>query len=259
MKHTFLKAVETILGECGLLVCHIGKAETMQNLPLSYIQSRNATSTATTNPDTPPNIDDTNRWVLLIDTLQHMTGFQNIVDYNEHDEKFVVGMKCKQCRANWIWNPALFQIQMAKRMSTTSYNDFFDGPAMIQYQFPSRIVEEVWCRDDYDDNDDSFCRGHGYDPEIVNVPVSSLIVNTSLVANGGRGVFTTQPIQKGSYIIVDDCVNGIIVPIPTLDLLETASDVLTNVSEFWEVVSDGFMDGYGWMDNFLVRDNDDHH
>jgi hypothetical protein len=255
----FLTAIDTVLGECGLLVTHIGPSETLRNLPISYLR--------TIHSDRLANVDDTNRWVLLIDALQHIKGFVNIVDYNEQHEKFVVGMKCKQCRANWIWNPALFQIQMAQRRTNHHHNDddddgtllstppplhFFDGPTMIQYQFPSRIVEEIWCRDDYDNNDSSFCRGHGYDPDIVNVPLSSLVVGTSLVANGGRGVFTTQPITKGSYIIVDDCVEGIIIPIPTLDILYTAVSEMSNVTDFWDVVTEGFVDGYGWMDNFLV-------
>jgi hypothetical protein len=144
---------------------------------------------------------------------------------------------------------------MTKQMTMNgSVPSYFDGPTMIHFQFPSRIVEDVWCRDDYDENDITYCRGHGYDPDIVNVPLSSFVVGSSLVANGGRGVFTTRQIQKGSYIFVDDCVSGIIVPITTLELLYTAAKRMTNVSEFWELVSDGFMDGYGWTDSFLVRD-----
>ena len=251
MDHTFLSVVETVLGDCGLLVCHIGEAETIRNLPVSYFKSTGSS----TSSSTLPKVDNTNRWVVFIDALQQIKGFQNIVDYNERHEKFVVGMKCKTCRSNWIWNPALFQIQMAQRMSNSNgIPSYFDGPTMIQYQFPSRIVEEVWCRDDSDEHDISFCNGHGYDPDVVNVPLSSFVVGTSLVANGGRGVFTTQSISKDSYVIVDDCVNGIIVPITTLDLLYTATKSMTNVSDFWEVVSDGFMDGYGWTTSFLVRD-----
>ena len=250
MNHTFLSTIDSVLGDCGLLICHIGETETIRNLPGSYLKS-----SRTDNNSTLPHIGRNNRWVHFIDAIQEVKGFQNIVDYNEQQQKFIVGMKCKQCRSNWIWNSALFQIQMAKRMTNSGIrSSLFDGATMIQYQFSSRIVEEVWCRDDQDDDDATYCRGHGYDPDIANVPLSSLVVGTSLVANGGRGVFTTQTIAKGSYITVDDCVGGMIVPIPTLGLLYTAAEStsMAEVSEFWEVVAHGFVNGYGWMDSFLV-------
>lgn len=246
INQTFIGTVDTILGDCGLLVCHIGEAEMIGNLPVSYFKSTNGSTVH-------QNIDNSNRWVRLIDAIQHIKGFQNIVDYNEQRQKIVVGMKCKQCRSNWIWNDAEFRIQIAKRINDSIRSSFFDSPAMMSYQFPSRIVEEIWCRgESHDDNDRSYCHGHGYDPDNGNVPISALVVGNSLVANGGRGVFTTQRIPKGSYVILDDCVNGIIVPIPTVELLYTAADAMENATEFWDVVSDGFLDGYGWTDSFLV-------
>jgi hypothetical protein len=107
--------------------------------------------------------------------------------------------------------------------------------------------------DYYSSTDVQSCTGHGFDPDILNVPVASLIVQSSSVANGGRGVFTTQPIAKGSTIILDDCVNGLIIPITTWKLLETASRTMEHVSDFWDVVFDGFANGYGWSESFLVR------
>ena len=239
-----------------MLVCHTGPAETMRNLPVSFL--RNAGNEH----------GKTNRWVALIDMIHQSAGFQNIVDYNEKSEKIVIGLKCRQSRADWIWNPAVFQIQIAKRMThhgvadKSGDNFHFDGPSMVGYQFPSRTVEEVWCRnkwkvtgidDYYESDDDISCTGHGYDPEIINIPISSFIVNTSVVANGGRGVFTTHKIAKGTTVLMDDCTQGLIIPITTLNLLETAESTMENVSEFWDVVVDGFLYGYGWADTFLVR------
>ena len=250
---TLIRAADLVLGECGMLVCHTGRAETMRNLPVSLW------NTIGTEYDS-----NNNRWVAFIDSLHHSSssGFQNVVDYNENNEKIVIGMKCQQCRANWIWNPAVLQIQIKQRMKP-NVDWFWDGPTMVHYQFPSRIVEEVWCRHrqyttnmEYTDNVDS-CTGHGFDPEQINIPVSSLRVDTSLVADhGGRGVFTTQAIGKGSMILLDDCVEGMILPISTLKLFETATQKMTNGSNVWHVVVDGFAHGYGWSESFLVRFRD---
>ena len=247
INQTFLSRVDTMLGHCGLLVCHIGKVETIGNLPTSYLKSHTSQGSTLHH-----NVANSNRWVQLIDVMQQIQGFQNIVDYNEHHHKFVIGMKCKECRSNWIWNAASFQIQMTKRIHEKNPPSLLDGPTIMSYQFSSRIVEEVWCREEENQNDRHYCHGHGYDPDMGNVPISALVVGTSRVANGGRGVFTSQHIPKGSYIALDDCVNGIIIPIATLELLNTASYAMENVSEFWEVVLDGFIDGYGWSDSFLV-------
>jgi hypothetical protein len=91
MNPTFLSVVDTVLGECRL-VCHIGDAETTRNLPVSYFTS----TTSNSSSNILPNIDNSNRWVLLIDALYQIKGFENVVDYNERHQKFVVGMKCKQ-------------------------------------------------------------------------------------------------------------------------------------------------------------------
>ena len=252
-----MNAIDRALGKCGILVCHTGPTESMRNLPVSFLKSiRNGSSSD-------------NRWVAFIDAMHRSNGFQNIVDYSENNEKIVVGMKCQQCRANWIWNAAVIQIQIFKRIihhgpGESTVELFFDGPTLVKYQFPSRIMEEVWCRSERDIGigikDEnvyakvgvSSCTGHGFNPDIINVPVSALVVNTSLVANGGRGVFTTQPIVKGSTIILDDCVQGMIIPITTLKLLETATLTMENISDFWDVVAIGFVEGYGWSKSFLV-------
>ena len=251
-------------------MCHTGRAETMRNLPVSLLNTVRTLH------------DSSNRWVAFIDALHHHTELANIVDYSEGHEKIVIGMKCHRSRAHWIGNPAVFQIRMAQRIQPgVEMMLWWDAATMMQYQFPSRIVEEVWRRNHHchhhslnmagmdqnehkntNDDDDNYyysrddidsCTGHGFDPEIINVPVSSLFVKPSLVANGGRGVFTTQFIAKGSTIILDDCVQGLIVPIPTLQLLETARRTMVNVSDFWKVVTDGFVHGYGWSESFLAR------
>jgi hypothetical protein len=238
-----------VLDECGILVCHIGAAETMNDLPISFLNVTNDVYQ--------------NHWSTLIKRLQHEIGYKHIIDYVEVQQKFVIAMKCSQCRSNWLWNEAEWQIQILHRIISSKNNEismlsYFDGASMMQYQFTSRIVEEVWRRnendddrnndDDDDDNNNDVWSGHGYDPEKINVPLSSLEVRMSNVANGGRGVYTTQKILKGSIMFLEDCVEGMFIPSTTFASLRRMYNEMKykNISDFWEVVFEGYVYGYGW-------------
>lgn len=70
---------------------------------------------------------------------------------------------------------------------------------MLTYQFPSKPIEVVFCRGHPHIKE---CReGHGFDPERLNVPLSSLEVKqSSLGERVGRGVFATIDIPQQSYV-----------------------------------------------------------
>lgn len=212
---------------------------------------------------------------VYVDVLEHSTinqsigtsssSFHSIVDYSEQQFKFVIAMKCEECRSNWLWNEAEVQIEFLKRIGMHEKLSFFDSATMMQYQFTSRIVEEIWCRtqqllqvkgntnvDYVGKNDQDIAwkcgNGHGFDPDKVHVPVSSFEVKSSLVANGGRGIYAKHNIQKGSMIMIDECVDAIVFPMDTVNLLWEAADTMVNVSDFWNVIANNFLGGYGWDD-----------
>jgi len=118
----------------------------------------------------------------------------------------------------------------------------------MQYQFPTRVVEHTWCL-----GKSEICgNGHGFDPEISNVPVFSFEVKPSAIANGGRGVFAKEFIPKGSLIGLEECVHGMFASSQTVDLLEVSGNEFENLSDFWEVVDTAYFDGYGWSGSFYV-------
>lgn len=196
----------------------------------------------------------------IIDQHLFGIGFTNVVDYAEGRENFLLVMKCSQTRSNWMWNEAEWNLKIHQRLvesNRSSIDSFIDGATIMPYQFPSRTVEELWCRKDpYAGTNTSSCgNGHGFDPEIANTASSAVVVQQSIAVNGGRGVFTTQPIAQDSTISLGTCVEGIHVPSSTLQTLIDGYHKMeeADISDFWDATYLGFIDGYGWIAEDFVR------
>jgi hypothetical protein len=233
------------LRECGILISRSDEAITWNDLPISLINTAG------------PNHK---KLFLFIEVLNQI-GFKNVVEYMETQKQFVVAMKCSQSRSNWVWNEAEWKMKMYRRLLRTNATNlsYFDGASMMQYQYTTRLVEDAWCRHQSPPlvtNADAKCStGHGFDPEILNVPVSSFEIQPSRLAHGGRGVFTTQAIPKGTSLFLEGYVQAIVVPSATLTLVMEAEEKMevSNISDFWDVLHAGFIDGYGWLTNDYVR------
>jgi hypothetical protein len=233
-------AFSQALGDEGIFVAQVGEVENMDDLPTSFY------------PD--------NQLGTFLDGLEKF-GFESIVDYSEAHGRFieswgfVVAMKDSASRANWFRNEAEINLQIAQRILPSTELSFFDGASMMQYQFTSRIDEEIWCRDRVDGECST---GHGFDPYLPNLPHSAFTVQPSTVAKGGRGIFATQFVPKGTMIGLEECVHGMFLPSTTFDLMRTAAEEIEDsdenqVSDFWDVVFWGYVDGYGWIDSAYVR------
>jgi hypothetical protein len=198
-------------------------------------------------------------------------GFESLLDYavpnsimnNDAAEtsSIVVALKNSDSRAQWFQNEAQVSLALATRLvipSSVSMPLHFDGATMMQYQFTSRIVEEAWCsprRTARNTMDNVWCqRGHGFSPDLVNIPTLHLSVRPSTVANGGRGVYSTQRIPLGSTLALDDYVNHIYLPSITIDYMHLAMEAFDeSVSRFWSVVYWGYIEGYGFSLTEYVR------
>ena len=183
----------------------------------------------------------------ILDQQLYDIGFTNMVDYMEEVKKFLVVMKCSHSRSKWLWNEAEWNLKLPTTVT------FIDSASIMHYQFATRTVEESWCRN-YPiagSNTHTCMNGHGFDPDIMDTPSSSCVVRHSNAANGGRGVFATKPIAEGSTVALGSCVQGIVVPSSTLQHLIAGSFKMekTHVSDFWDVVYFGFIEGYGWFEN----------
>jgi hypothetical protein len=210
---------------------------------------------------------------VMFHTIQYLerAGYPTIVDYIVHDggtsrlltrhssSRFVVAMKNSDSRARWLRNEAEIKLDIARRSHHIPSRESvfqFDGATMTQYQFTSRVVEEAWCAavvgqpsDDESANNKKWCAdGHGYNPDTVtNIPASSLAVRPSRVANGGRGVFTTEFIRQGSALAVEEYVHMIFVPSVTVSLMNQATEYVdTSISKFWAVTNQAYIQGYGF-------------
>lgn len=233
-----MEAFSRALGEDGIFIAQVGEMDEFDDPPASLF----------------PN----DHFVSFVQGLEQF-GFESIVDYEEAHGRlvevwaFVLAMKDSETRANWYMNEAELNLKISQRSMKTTNGEspflFFDGASMMHYQFASRIVEETWCRD----KPERCLTGHGYDPELMNAPRSSFEVRPSIIAKGGRGVFATDFIPKGSVIGLEECVHGMFLPSTTFALMrEAAEEIDETISEFWDVVFWGYVDGYGWIDSSYV-------
>ena len=146
-------------------------------------------------------------------------------------------------------NEAQFNLKLRRRSIQSHYGEsslsFIDSATMRSYQYPSKASAVVFCRR----SPKSFgCpQKPGYDPEMPNIPSSSLKVAKSRVAdNAGRGVFTLVDIPANAYIALESLVNFVTFEDKTVEIQEglfsnkvieaTSGDVL-----------DAYMHGYGYF------------
>jgi hypothetical protein len=172
--------------------------------------------------------------------------------------------------------------------------EYFDDGTMKSYEHPSRYIENTWCHSTAAALNKGLCGDFSYDASrysgrnpyhrmdnsVADVPSSSFYVGSSTVGDrSGRGVFTKVFIPKGSYIGMDDCVNGMFVPPNVLSLIQTIIDHYDNADDSEDGGDEdtfddddkeedasaskltnttilrnhkrlfNYIDGYGWYDN----------
>jgi hypothetical protein len=189
-------SVYHILGACGILTLHAANLETKIGLP---VLTWNA-------------FEQSNQMMWSIfDQHLFSIGFTNVVEYMESRKQFLMAMKCSPTRSKWLRNEAEWNVKIHQRLAHSNLSSlisFIDGASLMQYQFPAHTVEESWCQKYpfFGSNISSCGAGHGFDPDITDIPPSAFFVQHSTLVNGGRGVFTTQPIAKNSTIALGACV-----------------------------------------------------
>jgi hypothetical protein len=209
-------------------------------------------------------------FVSLVQRLEQ-AGFESVVDYAAHSNDlslvpskastwFVVAMKDQASRTNWFRNEAEINVDIAKRSVLARPGEalfrHLDAATMMQYQFTSRVVEEAWCAASSSSSNrpitegptDAYCSlGRGFSPDLVVISSSALSVRPSAVANGGRGVYATQFMARGSVLALKDLVHVIFVTHRAAAymsrLLKTIDE---SIATFWSVVYGKYLLGYGF-------------
>jgi hypothetical protein len=230
----FTQAIAHALDESGIFIAQIGET--------AYIND-------------PPEYYDLESLTAEFIRGLEKAGFESIVRYEEMHGRFtapwsfLLAMKDITTRSDWFASEAEVALAMHERcISQAGTEDmfrFFDGATMMSYQFPSRVIEESWCKSNH-----PVCRGHGFDPDVPLAPVSSFLVKPSSVPGAGRGIVANKDIPQGAYLGLDECVHGMFVPSNIYSLIKASAEYF--VHEYWDCLADGYIDGYGWQDYFYV-------
>ena len=175
---------------------------------------------------------------------------------------YLVAFKDFESRTNWYQNSAEINIQLQQRIHRTNSGSpallHFDAPTMRSYQIPPKLFENIYCRqgisvvsaecDDY----------VGFDPELVNVPVSNLEVRkSSFGENAGRGIFARNDVRNGSYIGLEESVKNLHFLPSTWSVIyglyewaDNNEELLAVEDELSSVVT--YIEGYGFGSTLLV-------
>jgi hypothetical protein len=140
---------------------------------------------------------------------------------------YLACFKDYRSRASWYKAAPELDIAMHQRLHQTKSGRhtllYFDAPAMIGYQMPSRAQENAHCRrEDKPKECDKFS---GMDLKLVNVPVSHLKAQKSTIGQySGRGLFAAQDISKNSILDMDGGVKSFHVLPSTLSTMENLNE-----------------------------------
>jgi hypothetical protein len=180
-----------------------------------------------------------------------MKGYQEMHGQFRSPWSFMVAFLNHDSKLFWYANQAQFDLALqARAVSTISGKgpfEYFDGATMMSYQYPSKLAENVFCRDL---NAPEHCNTlRGFDPFSPNIPLSSLEIKPSQIPNAGRGVFVKESFPKGTYLVLEAAVDTIWVMPSTYDW---ASGMANGgvASDLWQSF-EPYCHGYGYATDFF--------
>ena len=152
-------------------------------------------------------------------------------------------MKGASNESNWYKNEAEIEVAIHQRILRTHSGNpalkYFDGTTMKNYQYPHKVFEITYCRNDPTPDGCAINSARAGD-----VPLADLEVKASTVGDGsGRGVFTKVDIEKGSTLNKEAAANPVYISPSATTLVFKYAD------EIFE-----YIDGYGWMMNSMVSE-----
>lgn len=92
---------------------------------------------------------------------------------------------------NWFDAPAAYDLRIQQRTTPTSRGGpslrYFDGATMFSYQYPSKGSESAFSQAHPDLV--ASCNGrHGLDPEVPELPMSTLVAKANISSNAYSGI-----------------------------------------------------------------------
>jgi hypothetical protein len=277
----FAKALGNALTRQGILVVHAGSLDKGRDAPLDcnpkHRRERAAMTRALEQLGELEVLDAVKIYTQSSSSLSSLRRRSPSSWHTGGGWTFMIAFREYTTLTRWFANQAEIDLQLAARtiMSTaftaTSAEDadetssfrYFDGATMESYQYPSRIVQDVFCRSAAisPDTPDLCAKGHGFDPIVPNAPISSFEVRPSNIEGAGRGVFLKESVQQGTYIAIDHGVHSILVMPNTNDLVTEMQDQ-TDSSDSHSTSSYGdlwnpllyYMHGYGFDTDYFGDD-----
>lgn len=152
---------------------------------------------------------------------------------------FLVGFKDPNSYSTWLQTQADVDTKLHRRAKRTVQGELpfrsFDGATMMTYQYPSRIEEEVHCKNGHEE----CAHGHGFQPERSNAQLSSFELRKT--AEDGHGFFAKEDLSAGSYIAANEAVHSVFISPRASQLIERLSKSSLSTDR-WAVFSDYLKD-----------------
>ena len=126
---------------------------------------------------------------------------------------FVIAGKSMEAKANWLANEAIVNLRLRERARPTVSGEspflHFDGATMMQYQYPPKNAEVVFCR--RNPLPEGCEIGHGFPDERHNIPTNvALEVKKPRLGDGSSlSVYAAQGLPKDSYVGLESLVHNV--------------------------------------------------
>jgi hypothetical protein len=233
--NALISALANALGDGGVLVAQVGQSPSFGQAPRDYT-----------------------RQSVLEEGFVYLlkeNGFEKVKEYDEGHGgflgvwSFMVALNSVYSNELWFANQAEVNLAIKDRMypstSGGSPLHFFDGSVMRTYAYPSRIIEETFCRKV---PAPPLCaNGHGFDPELPNAKISSFEVKNSTIPGAGRGVFFTESFKENTYLAIEVSVNDTMIqPATKRTIKDMKAQTPSGMWNVWE----SWMFGYGFSSDF---------
>ena len=175
-------------------------------------------------------------------------GFAAVMNYEEPRAgfdgvwSFYAAFKNDSSRSRWLMNEAQLDLEIQKRSvrlvgdekldagEIRGLFDYFDGPTMKTYRYPSKPAQVVFCLRDpkpygcTTDVNDHYAQKlplyepPGFDPEIPNVSAEHFAVSED------SGLVSRMAVPENSYLMLEQSIHGVAIPPLTSAILESKGE-----------------------------------
>jgi hypothetical protein len=171
--------------------------------------------------------------------------------------QFMVAFKDFETKASWFTNEAQINLKIHQRsiptVDGTPPFKYFDGASMMEYLFPSKTSEIVYCR--RNPTPAGCDKGHGFEIDRIEFPIDDLYVGpSSLGEKAGRGTFTSRDLPAKSYVGLRELVHAVYADPATYRLIRHWRKPRKHwtFEKYWGPTVWSYIDGYGHAFNRRV-------